>query len=654
MPASPRLDDGYANGLDHDGRGKPPRSKRLSITQRLRDTLSHVGRHSSATAAAPPAKQSPIPRIRLWLDACNAHHGRHCSGQADDDIATWRPVRLIDAVDRCLVLAKPTDRYTALSYVWGTERARDGPDAAAQLLSSNAQDWQLGLPDKGIPRTMLDAIWLSKKLGVRYIWIDRLCIMHDDAADRADHVQHMAYLFANAYLTIVAAHGDVNTGLLALDPRRLARSPRAGSPDHADLLAASKWQTRAWTMQELLYARRAVFCFEEAVTWECHCQLWQASTSPSVVRSKRNECTSRQSLAAHAFEHAPWPDMDEYARIVMDYSARKLTLVDDSLAALEGTMYVLSTIFDGGFVYAMPAMFLDIALLWRPQATIRRRAFSHPPFLPSWSWLGWWFDGIPVDVLLWRAACDYVEAALPAQRSHHARRFQPSHSFRIRPVVTWYLTDRTNTMPVATSGLHHRDLRLRRSSAAPLPPGWSRAGSHFQHHSDHSTLFKYPIPVQDLPQDPDYLPRPPPPPPPGPLLSFKTTCAFFDVDYAISMVVKDKPNPPLAVGNIWSTAGKWIGELRAHDAWLGVQSSNYDGQEKLEFIAISIAMERRASYVFSLDRFEENMDKDEIVEFVNVLWIERIAGIAYRRGLGHVLLEAWEAQAGNEVDILLG
>ncbi|PHH59481.1 hypothetical protein CDD82_2451 [Ophiocordyceps australis] len=451
MPASPRFDDGHhAHGPDRDhshsnGHGRPkappppPRPKRLSITERLRDTLNHVRRDSSvsaqrrASASSAPPKQSPIPRIRQWLDTCNADHARHCSGQGDDDIATWRPVYLVDAVDRCLVLAKPTDRYTALSYVWGADRADDGPDAASQLLTTNVDAFQLSLPDKSIPRTMLDAIWLSKKLGVRHIWIDRLCIVHDDPVDKADHVQHMAYVFANAYLTIVAAHGHVNTGLVALDPRRLPRSPRAASRDHDDLLSASRWNTRAWTMQERLYSRRAVFLFEDAVTWECHCDLWQASTASSVLRGKRTECSSRQSPAAHGFQHAPWPDMDEYARIVMDYSARKLTLVDDSLAALQGTMYVLSHIFDGGFVYAMPVMFLDIALLWRPQATIRRRAFSHPPFLPSWSWLGWWFDAIPVDLSLWRAACDYVDDASLSSPRAHSSRPQPSHSFRIRP-----------------------------------------------------------------------------------------------------------------------------------------------------------------------------------------------------------------------------
>ena len=177
-------------------------------------------------------------------------------------------------------------------------------------------------------------------------------------------------------------------------------------------------------------------------------------------------------------------------------------------------------------------------------------------------------------------------------------------------------------MPVANGGFQHRELRSRKTSAAPLPPGWSRSGgSHFKHDSDAQTTFKYPVPVppqQDAPEqgeDDGPLRGPPPPPPPaGPLLAFKTTAAFFDVDYAISMAPKDRPNPPVAVGNIWSRSDRWVGEFRAHDGWLGVQTCNYDGDEKLEFIAISTAMERRGSYVFSAERVEEHVDSDGIMD----------------------------------------
>lgn len=641
-------------------RDPQPQSKRLSITDRILGTFGQARKDTAALpqrrASSSSTGQSPIPRIRQWLESCEAEHGFHCCSDPDDDNLTWRPLRLVDAVERRLVPAKPRDRYAALSYVWGVTPPRNGPDTTAQLRSTNLDAFQLSLPDTDIPRTILDALWLTKKLGLRYLWVDRLCIVQDDEHDRADHVQHMAFIFANANLTIVAAHGDVNTGLLSLDPRRPPRGPREGVKDHNHLLLASRWNTRGWTLQELLYSRRAVFLFEDTVTWECHCDLWQGNTGAAThgTRKKRHECANRISPAAFGFQHPPWPDLDEYARIAMDYSCRRLTLVDDTLPAFAGITHVLSRVFAGGFVYGMPLMFLDIALLWRPQATIRRRALSRPPFLPSWSWMGWWFDGVPVDLSLWRAAADYVEETRAVKRGQESKRFQASHSFRIRPLVAWNLTDRNQGFRVANSGLQYRELRSRRNLGAPLPVGWSRTGSQFRHDSDELTVFKYPVPVEEAPEEGDHGGQPGVDPPLGPLLSFKSRCGFFEVDYAISMVPRDKPNPPVAVGNIWSRGNRWMGEFRAHDGWLGVQSSNYDGEERLEFVAISTAMERKGSYVFSADKFEENMDADEIIDIVNVLWIERIAGIAYRRGIGHVLQQAWDAEALDETEVLLG
>ncbi|OAA77697.1 Heterokaryon incompatibility [Akanthomyces lecanii RCEF 1005] len=658
-----------------------PPSRRISLTERIKGTFlrrssnpdgrppsptARRGSSSNAGGSSSGSKSSPVYRIRDWLDTCNNQHGRHCNGESESSSTpgTFRPQFLIDAADKCLVRATPEDRYVALSYVWGPTLRHSGPDAPVQLLKSNLDAWLTALPEDNVPRTIVDAIWLARKLGLRHIWIDRMCIVQDDEAVKEDHIRHMAYVFANAYLTIVAAHNDVNTGLLALNPRRNSRPPRVGGStnvDHSELLLASRWNTRGWTLQELLYSRRAVFFFEDTVTWECHCDLWQGTGAGGggfgrggLWKGKKPECTNRIASSAFGFQHSPWPDMDEYARIAADYSARRVTQVDDTLRAFSGITTVLARVFPGGFIYGMPLMFLDSALLWRPQASIRRRALSRAPFLPSWSWMGWWFDGIRVDLTLWKAAADYVkDTRTTGKRGQLVRRFQSPSAFQIRPTVVWRLSDRRSDVPAPNDGLQFRELRSRRNAAAALPPGWSRSGEHFVHDSDADTVFRYPVPVADPPEVGEH-----PPPPgeleyPGPLLAFKTTGGIFDVDFSVTLSPKDTINPPVAVGNIWGRGRKWIGEFRAHDGWLGIQSSNYDGDEKLEFIAISSVTERWGSLVFPPDRYEEHAVSDRL-DVVNVLWIERIAGVCYRRGIGHVIQKAWDAHAANEVEILLG
>lgn len=640
-------------------RDPPPTSKRNSITERIRGTFGQARKETAASVqrrTSSASKQSPVLRIREWLDTCNTEHQHHCHPDSDAEVKTWRPVFLIDCVDRRLVRAKPTDRYLALSYVWGTPMRRNESPPTALLLKSNVEAFESILPEDDMPQTFLDAIWLSKKLGIRHLWVDRLCIVQDDEEDQENTTRHMAFVFSNAYLTIVAAHGDADSGLTALNPKQATRSIRSGGPDHNELVTTSKWNMRGWTLQEYLYSRRKVFFFADLVTWECHCELWQGSTSGVVkaIRGNRHTCVEPVQPATCAFHHAPWPDLDEYARIVMDFSARRLSIVDDTLRAFNGITQVLSNIYPGGFIYGMPLMFLDIALLWRPQASVRRRAMSRPPFLPSWSWMGWWFDNVPVDLILWRAAADFVEEAKPDKRGPDTKRFRSPHHFKIKPTVTWSMTDRVSTAPIESSGLQYRDLRSRRTTASSLPKGWKRSGSHFHHDSDESTTFRYPIPVEDPPEVGEYAPPPGEKAFPGPFLAFRTTAGFFEVDFLAVMAPRDSMNPPISVGNIWSKTNRWAGQFRAHDGWLGIQSSNFDGEEKLEFIAISTATERRGSHVFDVERFEEHMDADEMVDIVNVLWIERITGVAYRRGIGHILQKVWDTQAKDELDILLG
>ena len=110
--------------VPREPRDHPPTpSKRNSITDRLlgsfraardKDTplppiASSVQRRVSTAAT----KGSPIPRIREWLDACNAGHNHHCAVSSDTDITTWHPAWLINVVDRRLVKATPKDRGNA-------------------------------------------------------------------------------------------------------------------------------------------------------------------------------------------------------------------------------------------------------------------------------------------------------------------------------------------------------------------------------------------------------------------------------------------------------------------------------------------------------------------------------------------------------------
>lgn len=55
-----------------------------------------------------------------------------------------------------------------------------------------------------MPQTFVDAITVTRHLGIRYIWIDSLCICQDDAEDWSRESARMCDVYSNAYLVIAA------------------------------------------------------------------------------------------------------------------------------------------------------------------------------------------------------------------------------------------------------------------------------------------------------------------------------------------------------------------------------------------------------------------------------------------------------------------
>lgn len=54
---------------------------------------------------------------------------------------------------------------------------------------------------------MLDAVEVTNKLGLQYLWVDRLCINQADDNEKAYLISKMTTIYEEAELTIVAAAG---------------------------------------------------------------------------------------------------------------------------------------------------------------------------------------------------------------------------------------------------------------------------------------------------------------------------------------------------------------------------------------------------------------------------------------------------------------
>ena len=103
---------------------------------------------------------------------------------------------------------RPIIKWAALSYVWG------GPQAFKTTIFSLATMYK-NVSAVALPRTLQDAILVTVALGLRYLWIDCICIVQDDEDDLARELASIPLIYQRAWVTISASTAEnVSTGFL--------------------------------------------------------------------------------------------------------------------------------------------------------------------------------------------------------------------------------------------------------------------------------------------------------------------------------------------------------------------------------------------------------------------------------------------------------
>jgi hypothetical protein len=87
--------------------------------------------------------------------------------------------------------------YVALSHVWGIGK---GPKTTKDNLQSHVK----GIAWSTLPRAFQEAVEFTRALGIRYLWIDSLCLLQDDVQAKLEESVRMDEIFGNAFLAIAA------------------------------------------------------------------------------------------------------------------------------------------------------------------------------------------------------------------------------------------------------------------------------------------------------------------------------------------------------------------------------------------------------------------------------------------------------------------
>ena len=162
--------------------------------------------------------------MREWLRVCDIHKD-HRSYGCRSDSASILPTRVLDLKRRTLggslrlYCSKNEEEgeYIALSHCWGKFK----PEERAKFCTfkQNLQQRRRGIKIDELPKTFRDAIRVTRELGKRYLWIDSLCIVQDDAEDWEREAKTMETVYSMAYCTIAATSSE-NSLEGFLRPRR--------------------------------------------------------------------------------------------------------------------------------------------------------------------------------------------------------------------------------------------------------------------------------------------------------------------------------------------------------------------------------------------------------------------------------------------------
>ncbi|KAF1977080.1 HET-domain-containing protein [Bimuria novae-zelandiae CBS 107.79] len=191
------------------------------------------------------------------------------------------------------LLTEHTPRYDALSYCWGSQKPLSTTRKTIRS-KQEAIDWN------DLPSVFQDAITVTNRLGIHYIWIDSLCIVQDDELDWAEQSSKMGRIYQGAFVTIAAAQSeDSRQGFLGAgrecvthystdsDGRiaavRIRKAVVSGIHFHilwddsshdvawCDLAAGAidALDTRGWALQESDLATRRIVYSNGEVQWTC-------------------------------------------------------------------------------------------------------------------------------------------------------------------------------------------------------------------------------------------------------------------------------------------------------------------------------------------------------------------------------------------------
>ncbi|CAK4033621.1 Hypothetical predicted protein [Lecanosticta acicola] len=587
--------------------------------------------------------------IRQWQRLCKIVHGKRCSHPEWLQIEEPVGLRVIDIETRAIVAAPAGCQYSALSYVWGDPRHQF-------LMHENdfpqkPNDSYL-LPE--LPRTLEDAIHATSELGLRYLWVDSVCIAQKPAVnqDKRHQLQQIDRIYKCAEIVIIAAacqsasdgiHGVRLRQTHSVTSRFQGTTFALAQPTYKEDTEDTTWSRRAWTYQESMLARRALMFGPSQAYWLCQCDSWRESVVLEPTEPGEDDFVPRllpdlsqppsRCFQLSTYDLHDWfiendsNALSAYRDVVTRYTFRRMAYPNDGVNAIMGVLQLLQQFDKSGSLkihFGIPEAYFDVCLLWTPRTFCQRpKIWLDNERIPSWSWAGW-FSNVGVGVV-WDLATSGVNNDVS----------------NIITSVSWYLVDQKGqSMPMPK---HKKHPSIWRSTESKPPCG-----------IDLGRTNEPPPRIK-----PEILPRG------GGCLHFLTTTCCLHLGFEIAWDDHSyfEPQPAKAYSLI-TALGQFAGTMIMSEETANTLQAP---RVALECIFLSFSNDfddvfwpesgtadprRRPVEIAEHNARDKRRDDWAIC---NIMWVERDGnGVAERKLIGKVIEEVWLSMQPKTEWILLG